>query len=53
MYRNVLDRTPDDAGRAYWLSRLTSGELTPLRLLMFFPESSENVGRANTLPPPG
>ncbi len=52
MYRNVLDRTADDAGRVYWLNRLTSRELTPLRLLMFFSESPENITRTNTLPPP-
>ena len=52
MYRNVLDREADAAGQAYWLGRLDSGELTPVRLLMFFSESPENVTRTGTLPPP-
>lgn len=54
LYRNVLDRAPDPAGRAYWLAQLAAGLARP-DLLALFAESPENVARTGTglapLPP--
>lgn len=41
-YQNVLHRTPDEAGYAYWLGILDSGAATPAQLLVAFSESPEN-----------
>jgi hypothetical protein len=42
VYRNVLGRAPDAAGRAYWTGKLTAGT-TRGTVLTKFSESSENV----------
>lgn len=41
VYGNVLGRTPDDGGRAYWISRIDDGSLTRHDLLAYFSESPE------------
>lgn len=41
LYRNVLDREPDDAGASYWGSRLGAGD-TRSSVLRRFAESAEN-----------
>lgn len=40
-YRNVLDRSPEVAGQAYWLGRLEAG-LGAAEMLVLFSESEEN-----------
>lgn len=52
VYRNVLDRSPDDAGRAYWLGRLEDGSIGRTRLMLDFSWSDEFV-RARPLPSDG
>jgi hypothetical protein len=42
VYRNVLDRQPDGAGRAYWTSRLVHG-LSRGQLMANFSQSTEHV----------
>ncbi len=41
IYSNVLGRTPDVAGKAYWLGRIDDGSLTRHDLLAYFSESPE------------
>lgn len=41
VYRNVLDRTPDDAGLAYWTGQLAQGRTTRAKVMVGFSESSE------------
>ncbi len=41
VYANVLDRTPDDAGRAYWLGELGSHRLDHTGLMLYFSLSAE------------
>lgn len=43
MYKNVLDRSPDQGGYDYWLGLLNQGQITPEQLLINFSESAENV----------
>ncbi|MEW7851272.1 type I secretion C-terminal target domain-containing protein [Massilia aurea] len=43
LYRNVLDRTPDGDGFAFWLDVLDSGRDTVAGVLASFSESGENV----------
>ena len=42
LYRNVLNRDPDDAGYAYWDDALVSGATTREQMLFAFSESAEN-----------
>lgn len=42
MYTNVLSRSPDQAGKDYWLSQLNSGAVDRASLLTYFSESVEN-----------
>jgi hypothetical protein len=42
VYENVLSRSPDSGGRAYWLDRLDSGTATRGRVMIEFSESNEN-----------
>lgn len=44
LYRNVLHREPDEAGKAYWARVLASGG-TLEQLLVEFSESAENKGQ--------
>lgn len=44
LYRNVLKRTPDSSGRAYWVGRLESGT-SRAEVLVLFTEGRENKGR--------
>ncbi len=46
VYRNVLGRTPDAGGRAYWLHQLDSGARNRGEVMVGFSESTEYV-RAN------
>ena len=41
VYANVLDRTPDDAGRAYWLGELGARRLDRPGLVLYFSLSAE------------
>lgn len=52
LYRNVLHRPPDTAGRRYWLG-VVEGPSAPTRpeLLVFFSESREFVARTGTASP--
>lgn len=43
LYENVLDRSPDAGGFAFWLDALRSGRLTRLYVLRHFADSSEFV----------
>ena len=43
VYRNVLGRTPDASGRAFWLTRLDNGTKNRGDVMINFSESSENV----------
>jgi subtilisin family serine protease len=51
LYRNVLGRPGDPAGRAYWIGRLRAGASTS-SVLTGFSESAENVDRTGTMPTP-
>ena len=42
LYKNVLDRLPDDQGFTYWLNQIEKGYENRSDLLMGFSESSEN-----------
>jgi hypothetical protein len=42
LYRNVLDRDPDDEGLNWWRDRLADGTHTPASALAGFAESPEN-----------
>ena len=42
VYRNVLGRSPDQAGRDYWVAELDSGRHSRGRLMVGFSESPEN-----------
>lgn len=50
LYRNVLDRTPDAGGRAFWLDQLGSG-VSRARVVLLFSESPEFVELSGTVPP--
>ncbi len=41
LYSDVLDRPPDEAGKAYWLDLLERGEVTRGTIVVYFTESSE------------
>ncbi|MFC2993214.1 DUF4214 domain-containing protein [Halomonas tibetensis] len=41
LYRNVLDREPDDNGYDYWLDALGSGEIDPGNMVLGFTNSDE------------
>jgi hypothetical protein len=43
LYRNVLGRTPDDAGLAYWTSVLEAPGFGQDGLLIAFAQSDENA----------
>ncbi len=44
LYNDVLDRTPDEDGKAYWLDLLQRGVVTRGTIVVYFTESSELVG---------
>ena len=48
LYRNVLCRTPDAGGRAYWLDMLSSGRLTRWDMMVNFIEQREYLMRTGT-----
>jgi hypothetical protein len=50
VYRNVLDRAPDTAGRAFWLGELDARRITRGAMMAQFSESAEFVtaGRSRT-----
>ncbi len=50
LYRNVLGRSADNAGAAFWLTRLAAGITRPA-ILVQFAESAENVERTGTSAP--
>ena len=43
LYENVLGRSGEAAGIAYWESELNSGNRDQARVLMDFAESAENI----------
>lgn len=47
IYRNVLDRAPDDEGRTYWLDQLASG-LSRGAMLLGFSDSPEYINQTGT-----
>ncbi len=49
VYRNVLGRDPDDAGRAFWSRELSRG-LSRGRVMTAFSESTEYLLKTDTLP---
>lgn len=51
VYKNVLDRTPDASGRAYWISSLDSGRAKRGAVMIGFSESPEFVAKTGTTPP--
>ncbi len=51
LYQNVLGRPADAGGRSHWIGQLNSGAVTPVRLLLIFSESPENVERTGTVSP--
>lgn len=50
LYRNVLGRSPDRGGRAFWLDQLESG-MDRRRVVVLFSESPEFVSLTGTVPP--
>lgn len=42
VYQNVLDRAPDSAGKAFWLTRLNNGTKNRGDVMINFSESTEN-----------
>lgn len=44
VYRNVLDREPDAAGRSHWIGQLSSGQLDRGGLMIGFSDSPEFKG---------
>ncbi len=46
VYDNVLERTPDDGGRRFWLDRMADG-LARGAVMTAFSESPEYVGKTN------
>ncbi len=51
IYRNVLGRTPDPAGSAYWVGQLDTGVRSRGEVMLNFSESEEFVRRTGTSPP--
>ncbi|MEM7337978.1 MAG: DUF4214 domain-containing protein [Actinomycetota bacterium] len=50
VYQNVLSRSPDAEGRAYWVSQLNAG--TPRgQVMVGFSESTEFIGETGTVQP--
>lgn len=47
MYLNVLGRSADSGGLAYWTKRLDTGAITRAELLIQFSEGSEHVRKTN------
>jgi len=47
VYQNVLDRAPDAAGEAYWLSRLADHSADRAAVLIGFSESVENHAKVD------
>jgi len=47
VYQNVLNRPPDEAGRAFWVGELDSGRRTRGEMMAGFTESSEYRNATN------
>jgi hypothetical protein len=43
LYNNVLSRTPDSGGLAFWQEKLSTGGWTVANVLGYFATSAENV----------
>lgn len=41
LYVDVLDRTPDESGKVYWLDQLEEGDVTRGTIVVYFTESTE------------
>lgn len=50
VYANVLKRTPDAAGRSYWLGELAAGRTDRGTMLIWFSESAEYILATDSLP---
>jgi len=48
VYSEILDRSSDEAGKAYWVGLLESGEATREEIVVFFAESEEYKLRTQT-----
>ncbi|MEM9145184.1 MAG: nidogen-like domain-containing protein [Pseudomonadota bacterium] len=46
LFENVLDRAPDEGGRAFWIATLAAPEVDRADLLIAFSESGENIASA-------
>ena len=46
LYRILLDRDPDETGKAYWIGRFESGEITMIELVDGIVRSPEYVSRS-------
>ncbi len=44
LYRDVLSREPDEAGKAYWLAELAAGRVTRGNIVVQFTEGAELIG---------
>jgi|SRR5690554_1961933 len=49
LYRHVLGREPDSAGRDYWLDALSHGNLRPEELVLSFVASNEYLASSHSL----
>jgi len=45
LYRNVLDREPDTAGRAFWTEALATGRADRDQVVLAFSEAPEHVAK--------
>ena len=43
LYQNALGRAPDQAGFAYWMNQVQTGQQDQASLLLNFSESAENI----------
>ncbi len=46
LYRNVLGREPDPAGKSGWVAQLDGGHMTRGQVMLGFSESAENVSKS-------
>jgi hypothetical protein len=49
LYRNILDREAEQAGKDYWVNGLDNGAFTPEQVLALFSTSPENVASTGYL----
>jgi hypothetical protein len=49
LYNNVLNRTPDAGGLAFWQDKLTTGGWSTADVLSYFSTSTENIANVTPL----